>query len=57
MTNSFMNNQYPFGVIEEETKSAIGNNNGENRKSMSVHSNVSGDSFVSACDSPNAQKR
>ena len=57
MTQSFMQSGgYPFGVIEEETKSAFGREDVK-RVSMSVHSHVSSDSFVSAPDSPNAQKR
>ena len=54
MTQSFMHSSgCPFGVIEEETKSAIGRDDVA-RVSMSVHSHVSSDSFVSAPDSPNA---
>ena len=57
MTQSFMHSSnYPFGVIEEETKSMIGREDVK-RVSMSVHSHNSSDSFVSAPDSPNAQKR
>ena len=56
MTNSFMNSAYPFGAIEEETKSAYGRDDVK-RVSMSVHSHASSDSFVSAPDSPSAQKR
>jgi len=56
MTNSFAQSQYPFAVIEEENKSAYGRDDVK-RVSMSVHSHVSSDSFVSAPDSPSAQKR
>ena len=56
MTNSFMQAQYPFGGIEEETKSAYGRDD-VNRRSASMHSHNTSDSFVSAPDSPNAQKR
>ena len=56
MTNSFLQTQYPFGGIEEENKSAYGGDN-VNRKSVSMISGNSSDSFVSAPDSPNAQKR
>ena len=57
MTQSFMqSSNYPFGVIEEESKSMIGREDVK-RVSMSVHSHNSSDSFVSAPDSPNAQKR
>ena len=56
MTNSLLQPQYPFGGIEEETKSAYGRDD-VNRKSASLHSGNSSDTFVSAPDSPNAQKR
>ena len=59
MTHSFMKTSYPFGVIEEETKSVIGNGGRDDvrQKSMSLHSHASSASFVSAPDSPDAQKR